>query len=663
MVTPRLPARMVVALPFFFCTARPLPAQDCAREFDNTYDLIQAAIFEQHDCTNDLCHGSAVSGGLDLRAGASYEGLIDQPSPMELGWLRVIPGQKDESLLWRKLAAKTLPAQWTAPGRAMPLDPVAPISTDELEALRLWIQYGAARTGVVPGTGELLDACLPPPQPIEIAPLPPPPAGQGVQIHMPRWVLPPRSEDEVCYASYYDVSDRVGPEFRDPTGKKFRVKGSRIRQDPLSHHLISFLYEGNSAPDDPIWGTYACRGGPRDGEPCRPTDLGACSEGNECGTEPVSRVACIGYGPPDASVGFESFGITGTQETAQEVTFPDGVYYEIPLKGIIMWNSHAFNLTDSAGKLEAWINFYFAAPESQRYAVDRIFDVSQIFKMNVPAFATQEVCAFYRFQPNAHLFEISTHMHQRGKRFRVFDGAFACDGGPNAGQPCSPFGADFASPDLCSGAPCRAPFTMHAGDCNKDGRVTINELVTAVRIAVGGVPPDECPYLDLDADRRAAIDEIVRAIDAALNGTAMVSERDPENSLLYVNFVYNDPVILQFEPPRVFWATLPPSERTFTYCALYDNGFTNPDTVKRRSTSPGRPGGIGGLFGGPCAVATHCTAGRVGAACAGETDAERDASCNSSAGAGDGFCDACPLRGGVTTEDEMFAFFGAYYVP
>ena len=28
-----------------------------------------------------------------------------------------------------------------------------------------------------------------------------------------------------------------------------------------------------------------------------------------------------------------------------------------------------------------------------------------------------------------------------------------------------------------------------------------------------------------------------------------------------------------------------------------------------------------------------------------------------------GVCDACPVRGGVTTEDEMFILTGSYYVP
>lgn len=39
-----------------------------------------------------------------------------------------------------------------------------------------------------------------------------------------------------------------------------------------------------------------------------------------------------------------------------------------------------------------------------------------------------------------------------------------------------------------------------------------------------------------------------------------------------------------------------------------------------------------------------------------------DASCDSSPGAGDGFCDACPITGGESTQNEMFVLFGAHYV-
>jgi hypothetical protein len=48
--------------------------------------------------------------------------------------------------------------------------------------------------------------------------------------------------------------------------------------------------------------------------------------------------------------------------------------------------------------------------------------------------------------------------------------------------------------------------------------------------------------------------------------------------------------------------------------------------------------------------------------CSGTTLEERNRSCDSSDGAGDGACDACPLLGGVTTEDEMFILFGKYFI-
>ena len=39
-----------------------------------------------------------------------------------------------------------------------------------------------------------------------------------------------------------------------------------------------------------------------------------------------------------------------------------------------------------------------------------------------------------------------------------------------------------------------------------------------------------------------------------------------------------------------------------------------------------------------------------------------NAECDSAPGLGDGICDACPVHGGVTTEDEMFILLGLFYV-
>ena len=110
-----------------------------------------------------------------------------------------------------------------------------------------------------------------------------------------------------------------------------------------------------------------------------------------------------------------------------------------------------------------------------------------------------------------------------------------------------------------------------------------------------------------------------------------------------------------YDPPLAFDSPVA-ADRTLHYCAVYENGVgedgsPDPSTVKRLSTTPPN-------------AADHCqpvacTAGRVGAACAGADD---DVACDSTPGAGDGECDACVLTGGNSTEDEMFILLGAYYV-
>lgn len=642
------------------CTAGRAMAECESGSFDSTFALIQTAIFARHGCTNDLCHGPARSGGLDLRPDAAYDNLVDvaaQTPPLP-GWDRVLAGQASASLLWINLAAKTFPDHYTAPLRPMPLDPAPALTSDELEAVRLWIKAGAPRTGVVSGTADLLDACLPPPEPIAIKPLPPPAPGTGVQIVMPRWVLGAQSEREVCFASYYDVTDQVPPALRTSDGK-FRYKFHQTRQDALSHHMVPVLYEGAAAPDSPQWPPFHCVGGTNDGAPCDPVAVGACGADSLCATAPESSVACIGYGPGDGGIGLSTAGISITQQTAEEFYYAPGVYNELPLKGMILWSSHAFNLTDAPGKLEAWLNFVFAQPDEQQTPAQKIFEISGVFQTHAPAFGTDEPCQISLFPVGTHIFELTSHMHKRGKRWRTFLGAFRCDGGPADGAACSPMGYDFASPDVCQGAPCVSRVHRRVGDCNLDGHVTIDELVTGIGIAIEATPLSACGEADVDADRAVGVHEVVTAVNAALNGVPPPAARDVNDSLLYVSLTYNDPVVLRLAEPLLFNSPLR-DERALTYCALYDNGFTDPGEVKQRSTSPPPPTSL--PVGGPCAIPTHCTIGRVAQPCRGDGEAERNRSCDSQDGSGDGFCDACPLLGGVTTEDEMFILLGQYFV-
>ncbi|HYD47652.1 MAG TPA: hypothetical protein VEB21_04860, partial [Terriglobales bacterium] len=416
----------------------------------------------------------------------------------------------------------------------------------------------------------------------------------------------------------------------------------------------------------PSWGTFTCHAGERDGEPCDPIDLDFCGAEGICGTDPVNSVACIGFGPGDAGVGLQTAPLSGIQKTAATFEFAPNVYREAPLKGVVLWNSHAFNLTEQRGKLDAWLNFEFAPPEEQGIPVVQIFNAAEIFKMRAPAFSTDEPCSFEVLPANAHLFELSSHGHQRMKRWRTFMGAFRCENGPAAGQACSPMGYDFDSRDVCQGARCVSLVRPRVGDCDGNGDVTVDELLAGVNLALGRGKYSDCREVDGNSDRSVTVDEVIVAVTAALQGVPPPQERDPEESLLYVSTIYNDPVVLRFEPELVMprgGGAQRRDERTLTFCALYDNGFTDPSKVKLASFSPSPPVNFPGI-GGPCDEdAQRCAAGKVGEACTGRSPVTRDRSCDTASGSGDGSCDACPLVGGVTTEDEMLLLLGQYYVP
>src|SRR6185369_15410003 len=56
------------------------------------------------------------------------------------------------------------------------------------------------------------------------------------------------------------------------------------------------------------------------------------------------------------------------------------------------------------------------------------------------------------------------------------------------------------------------------GDCNADRQVTIDELVRAVNIALDLSPLATCSACDASHDGHVTVDELVRAVNAALSG-------------------------------------------------------------------------------------------------------------------------------------------------
>jgi hypothetical protein len=337
---------------------------------------------------------------------------------------------------------------------------------------------------------------------------------------------------------------------------------------------------------------------PANGDDCDPLAIDpATGQNTGCSGNPVRTAACLTYGPPDLNTGGEDGGtapqFVTSQETHYEQELADGVYSVLPMKGIVVFNSHAFNLTDGDTTMNQYLNLTLAGPSDQKYQAQEIFDADDIFIQNVPPYETREYCGTYTLPDTAKLFWLSSHTHRHGVRWRTW-------GPPNAA--CTPGSA-------CGAAPC---------DPGAEGCACTP-------------PPNRCAPPGPAGDER----------------------------LVYFSSVYNDPTQLAIDPPLQFAGS--EDERRFLFCALFDNGSTpTSPSVKRQSTSPETPL----VIGGPCAdEVKSCISpdpAKRGQLCASQPDPDRF--CDSAPGAFDGFCDACPLRGGFTTEDEMFIKLGNFFV-
>jgi hypothetical protein len=562
-------------------SAKDAPAAcPCIDDFASTWEAIQTVVFERHGCTSVLCHGAAPGqGDLDLQPDVAWSELVGVASAADPDMPRVKPGDSSGSLLWRKLAARTLGGV-DIPNSPMPFGDQPALSENELKAVERWIYNGAPETGVIAGTTELLASCLPPPDPQKITPPDPPAADEGVQLYSPPWTLPANGEDEVCFAVPYDLSATVPAEHRFPcpdewggsTVECFAFGRIELTQDPNSHHSIPRTYRGLYDLSHPGWGEFTCHGGAHDGELCDPTALdlppplgGDCGERSACAGTVTSGVACLNYGPPDLSTGSSVLeadsanapSLIVATEPVAGIAYPLDVANVRPLRGIEVVNSHAFNVTATPTTNEQWINLYFPDPAHRKYRIEDIFDGDDIFVQNVPPFEEREYCRTRTFAKGTRLFEIFSHTHKRGRLFRAW------------------------------------------------------------------TPP------------------IAAECSSAAGGTCLPETSDP----VLVTTDYADPDQVIFDPPLALTSD-DPAQRRIKFCAIYDNGKTDPRQVKRLRA---RTEGSGG-----CATAElACTDGpNRGALCNGD-----DAQCPG------GLCDACPLRGGVTTDDEMFVLLGSYFCP
>ena len=145
-------------------------------------------------CAFSACHGSeGPKRGLDLSSvDASLEHLVDVPAEEE-GWVRVVPGSPDDSMLLTVLEGPVGTAQQMPPGFALDADSIA--------LVRAWIEAGAPR-----GEGEAGDGgpAGEVPHPNDSGPqkedLPPPAEGEGFQMGIDT-VAGPGEEIWKCYVA------------------------------------------------------------------------------------------------------------------------------------------------------------------------------------------------------------------------------------------------------------------------------------------------------------------------------------------------------------------------------------------------------------------------------------------------------------------------------
>lgn len=570
------------------------------------------------------------------------------------------------SVLYLKLLKKRL--EGLDPGYQGPeVGPGMPTTGQKLseahtEAIRRWIRAGAPLDQTVEGTAELLGTCLPPAEPAKVARPAAPAEGEGFQLEQTPWDLgglTPGSngEDEICMATYFDVS-ALAPEdavvdcpgylsYRrgcsddtsqtcdtdddcsgeatcvdvknalNPERKCITYLAQKLIQDAQSHHSIIDLYTGGADTTDEGWGAWTYKFEPdhpdyaeKHGQPCDPTAVDPALGVNPgCSSEPISGIACAGFGPSDLTAfaalgggGSNQVGLSGSQEPFYEQRFEPGVYRTMPTKAIVIWNSHAFNLTEFDTTMAQYLNTEFArGEESREHFAFGIFHARWIFAQYIQPFETQEICATYTLPKNANLFQLSSHTHVFGNKFRIW-------APPN--EPCQP-----GCPRTEDTGDPGSNLLRNIGICDEDDDMPI------------------CPG---------------------------PREDDP----IYFSTEYSDPLQLEFSPP-VRLTSDDPDDRTYLYCSNYDNGSTDASPpVKRQSMSPPTPDIglgdavqrlVGPALGGPCPDSlVRCLGGdNHGALCDGD-----DAVC----APGGGVCDACPVHGGVTTMDEMFILLGSYYV-
>jgi hypothetical protein len=221
-----------------------------------TASVVEVYRIFQNKCVT--CHSNtAPEANLDLQGAGTTELQRAQNVASKLvninptnsyaisqGLKRVYPGRADRSFLFKKInigLEPTIPALNAQEGNVMPGSYPNPALTDaEKETIRQWILYGAKNLGVQFDKSVVDDFYTNGgDESFPNGPPPGPAAGEGFQIKMGPFFLPPDGEVE-----YYQKYELFMP-------SNVEVNKIDFRMSPYSHHFIVYNFTGNGANSIP----------------------------------------------------------------------------------------------------------------------------------------------------------------------------------------------------------------------------------------------------------------------------------------------------------------------------------------------------------------------------------------------------------------------------
>jgi len=129
-------------------------------------------------------------------------------------------------------------------------------------------------------------------------------------------------------------------------------------------------------------------------------------------------ITCAGFGPPESSPLTGIGGIVNAQTAQQLVPPREGVFTVYPIRGLLYWNSHAFNLTTEDHPMHAYLNLFYT-DDLRLERIQLPISSNVYIQAGQPPFTIERYCGDWVVPQGARLLSLSSHTHKRGRDFTV----------------------------------------------------------------------------------------------------------------------------------------------------------------------------------------------------------------------------------------------------